>query len=87
MSAPFSAIITTAAFVLPDTSAGMIEASTTRKPPIPRTRRRSSTTAVGSEPMRQVLVGWNTVVDVERAYAIRSSSLVTLDGGRYSSAM
>ena len=29
---------------------------------MPRTRSRSSTTAVASAPMRQVLVGWNTVV-------------------------
>src|SRR5262249_49641362 len=86
MSAPFSAIITGAAFVLPDTSAGMIDASTTRRRPMPRTRRRSSVTAVGSEPMRHVLVGWKTVVDVARANAMSPSSLVTLDGGLYSSA-
>src|SRR5262249_11657102 len=58
MSAPFSPIITAAALVLPDTTVGMIEASITRSRSKPRTRRRSSTTAAGSEPMRQVEVGW-----------------------------
>ena len=58
MSAPFSPIITAAALVLPDTTVGMIEASITRSRSKSRTRRRSSTTAAGSEPMRQVEVGW-----------------------------
>src|SRR3974390_2984011 len=53
-SAPFSPIITAAALVLPETRVGMIDASTTRRRSKPRTRRRSSTTAVASEPMRQV---------------------------------
>ena len=38
----------TGAFVLPDTSVGMTEQSTTRSPATPRTRSRSSTTASGS---------------------------------------
>jgi len=37
-SLAFSAIITVAAWVLPDTSRGMMEASTTRKPSTPATR-------------------------------------------------
>src|SRR6185369_14276518 len=67
MSEAFSPIITQAALVLPDTTVGMIEASATRNPWKPRTRSRSSTTAVTSEPMRQVEVGWNTVVPFCRA--------------------
>src|SRR3954471_16077816 len=67
MSEAFSPIITQAALVLPDTTVGMMDASATRRPWKPRTRRRSSTTAVTSEPMRQVEVGWNTVVPFWRA--------------------
>src|SRR5712691_3297892 len=74
ISAPFSAIMTTAALVLPDTTAGMIEPSTTRRRSMPRTLSRSSTTAVTSLPIRQVLVGWNTVVPLSRANASRSLS-------------
>src|SRR5438477_3924592 len=62
MSEAFSPIMTQAAFVLPDTTVGMIEASATRNPSKPCRRSRSSTTAVTSEPIRQVEVGWNTVV-------------------------
>src|SRR5262249_46341754 len=43
MSAPFSPIITMAALVLPETTDGMMEPSTTRSAPMPRMRRRSST--------------------------------------------
>src|SRR5262249_23270931 len=57
MSALFSPIITAATLVLPETTVGMIEASITRRPSKPRTRTRSSTTADGSGPMRQVEVG------------------------------
>src|SRR3954471_16358652 len=77
MSDAFSPIITQAALVLPDTTVGMIDASATRKPTKPRTRKRSSTTAVTSEPMRQVDVGWNTVVPFWRANSSRSASLET----------
>ena len=48
MAAPFSAIIMVGALVLPDVIVGMTEASTTRSRSSPITRRRSSTTAMGS---------------------------------------
>ena len=56
-SAPRSATIITAAWVLPDTILGMTEASTTRRPSSPFTRSRESVTASGSAPMRQVPIG------------------------------
>ena len=54
MSAAFSAIMIVGALVLDEISRGMIEASTTRKPSIPFRRRRVSTTAAASLPIRQV---------------------------------
>src|SRR5258708_37344860 len=57
MSEAFSAIMMVGALVLPDIRSGITEASTTRRPSMPRTRRRWSTTASGSLPMRQVEVG------------------------------
>ena len=47
-----------AALVLPDTTAGVIEASMTRSPSIPWTRSALSTTARSCVPIIQVLVGW-----------------------------
>ena len=51
-------IIAEGAWVLPLTRSGMIEASTTRRPSIPRTRSVGSTTARSSTPMRHVPTGW-----------------------------
>jgi hypothetical protein len=52
-SAAFSAMAMTVALVLPLTTLGMMEASTTRNPSMPSTLKAGSTTA----PMLQVLVG------------------------------
>lgn len=57
-SAAFSPIMMHAALVLPPTTDGMIAASATRSPSIPRTRSAGSTTARSSLPIRQVPTGW-----------------------------
>ena len=58
MSDARSAIIMTGAWMLPEVIDGITDASATRRPSTPRTRRRGSTTAPSSLPMRHVPHGW-----------------------------
>ena len=63
------------AFVFPPVMLGMIEASATRSPSMPRTRSAGSTTARSSVPIRQVPTAWYTEVarfGSSRASAARS---------------
>ena len=82
MSAAFSAIIIAGTLVLPETSVGMMEQSTTHSPSAPRTRRRGSTTAPSSLPMRHVPEGWKMVAPLRRAKSRMSASLSTAGPGR-----
>ena len=63
MSVAFSAIMITGAFMFPEMTFSIIEASTTRRPLMPRTLSSESTTAVlsFSLPILHVPVGWYTV--------------------------
>ena len=63
----------------------MIEASATRRPAMPWTRSRGSTTASISRPMRQVPTGCRLETPW-RGWALISASLVTSAPGRISSA-
>ena len=63
------------ALVLPRTTVGITDASTTRRPSRPSTLRSGSTT----EPMAQVDVGWYCVCAFCRACVIKSAS--RSDGG------
>ena len=70
-----SPIIMAGAFVFPPGMAGMIEASATRRPSMPRIRSAGSTTARSSVPIRQVPTAWYTDVarlGNSRAEAARS---------------
>jgi hypothetical protein len=74
--------------VLPDVMVGITEASTTRNRSMPNTRKRSSTTAIGSlgSPIFAVPTGWKIVVPMSPAdFANVASSLSrTCSPGRYS---
>ena len=61
IAAAFSAIITQAALVLPLVMVGITEASATRRPSMPCTRRVGSTTAAASHPILQVPTGCQPV--------------------------
>jgi DNA-binding MarR family transcriptional regulator len=71
-SAARSPIIIDAAFVLPPTMFGMIDASATRSPATPRTRSVGSTTARSSVPIRHVPTGWYTPDALRRTNSARS---------------
>ena len=71
--------------VLPEVMRGMIEASTTRKPAMPWTRSRASTTARSSFPILQVPTGWKIVVPISPAARANSASVCTEGPGRNSS--
>ena len=62
----WSAIMMVGALVLVEVTAGITEASITRSPSSPCTRSWSSTTDIGSGPILQVQVAWNTVEPVCR---------------------
>lgn len=58
ISAHLAPITMQGALVFPPMSVGMMEASATRNPSMPRTRSCGSTTAMSSTPIRQVPAGW-----------------------------
>ena len=84
-SAAFYPIIIVGAFVFPEMTRGMIEASATRGPLIPFTRNLSFKKDILSGPILQVLVGWYIEVELVRANCNSSSSVCKLTPGSSSS--
>src|SRR5690242_21067447 len=71
----FLATMIVAALVLPEVTVGKIEASQIRRPSMPKTRLRLSTTdSAALAPILQVEVGWKTVLQRARKSASRSAS-------------
>src|SRR3981081_328453 len=83
-----SAIMMVGALVLPPTSVGITEASTTRSPCRPWTRQRWSTTAIGSltGPILQVPTGWYSVSHLALLDCSLSGWVFTAAPGWHSSA-
>jgi AcrR family transcriptional regulator len=82
-SAPFSAIMTVAALVFPLMIAGITDASTTRRPSMPRTLRSGSTTARSSTPIAQVPTAWYSVCDRFLAWSASVASSGFASAGRF----
>ena len=75
MSEHFSPIMIEGAFVFPEVSVGMTEASAIRRCSIPWTRSSSSTTASASRPILHVHTGWYVVSALLRTHSRSSSSV------------
>ena len=66
------------------TTVGITEASATRRPEVPITRRSGVTTESGVVPIVQLPAGWNQVLTFSQMYFAISSSDSTLGPGKYS---
>jgi hypothetical protein len=74
------------ALVLPEVTDGITEASATRRPGTPRTRRSGVVTAIESMPILQVPTWWWYVIRLRRPYSVSSSSVRTSGPGAISRA-
>lgn len=71
------------AFGFIDVMVGITEASATRRPSAPRTRRLGSTTARPSDPTRQVPTGWNSSRSGRRRPPSSGASAAAANEGRH----